>query len=335
VRFDEYVDGESDSSTRAQIARALRELSDTCLPAALEFESRGFSIVPQLPGAKMPLIKWKPYQERCATPLELVDWFYRYPEAGLAVVLGKVSNLFAVDVDGVEAHRALVDRLGEVPRAPRSNSGSGKEYRYHLFFRAPACPTKAKFTPWHKKLEFRGDRGIVVLPPSLHKSGNRYTWALGRSIQDLQLGNLPEAVLAELEAKVKSGMQLGPFVGDKQWAVAPRDVMRVTRISLNTRLFLLGQFAYQENWNCRLFGAACDLAGIEMPIQKAVPLLLNGAKPRTFADEEMAIRTIESAYSEPRLPARAWATQHGAANNDMGPGAAGPQKIIFTSTFDN
>ena len=71
-------------------------------------------------------------------------------------------------------------RLGGVtPKAPRSISGRGRPYRYHLFFRPPEFPTKARATPWHKNLEFRGDCGIIVVPPTRHASGREYRWAMG------------------------------------------------------------------------------------------------------------------------------------------------------------
>jgi hypothetical protein len=141
-------------------------------------------VVPQLPGQKQPAIKWKPYQERLPTADEVTRWYRdRWPDAGLAAVLGPVSRLLVIDVDGYEAHRALVARLGAVPTAPMALSGSGEPYRYHLYFRHPAVDTRAKITPWHRQLEFRGRGAVVVLPPSLHRSGNRYRWAEGRKKQ--------------------------------------------------------------------------------------------------------------------------------------------------------
>jgi hypothetical protein len=168
---------------------------------SLSYAALGFSVVPQLPGAKHPCVKWKPFQEQRPTEDQLRGWFERWPQAGLAVVLGPVSGLFAIDVDGPEAHEALVARLGSEPVAPKVLSGSGKPHRYHLFFRHPDLATRAKSTPWHKKLEFRGHRGIIILPPSLHKSGNRYRFAQGHSFNDMELPELPPAILEELAAQ--------------------------------------------------------------------------------------------------------------------------------------
>jgi hypothetical protein len=168
---------------------------------AMAYLRRGFSVVPQLPGAKHPCVKWKPFQQRLPTEEELRGWFARWPHAGLAVVLGPVSGLFAVDVDGPEGYAALLEKLGGEPRAPKVLSGSGKPDRFHLFFRHPDVPTLARFTPWHKQLEFRGNRGIVVAPPAVHKSGNAYRFAPGQSFDDLPLPDVPPLILEELVAR--------------------------------------------------------------------------------------------------------------------------------------
>ncbi len=168
------------------------------LDVALDYLQRGWAVVPQLAGSKNPCVRWKPFQSRLPEEQELRRWFSKWPSAGLAVVLGPVSNLFVVDVDGDEANAALFARLSIEPQTPKALSGSGKSNRYHLFFRHPDIPTKAKFTPWCETLEFRGNRGIVIIPPSVHKSGNRYAWAPGRSLNDMPLSAVPEAILEAL-----------------------------------------------------------------------------------------------------------------------------------------
>jgi hypothetical protein len=177
----------------------------------------------------------------------------------MAVVLGPVSGLFAIDVDGSEAHEALVEHLGAEPVAPKVLSGSRKPHRYHLFFEHPDVTTKAKATPWHPQLEFRGKGGIVIVPPSLHKSGNRYAWAEGRSLDDLRLPELPKEIVAALEPAPR------PTPASNS---VPVDVS-VVDASPTTREFLSGRHANGPHWNPRLFRAACDLAGRGVPMEEA------------------------------------------------------------------
>ena len=263
------------------------------LDVALAYRERGWSVVPQNPGAKQPCVKWKPFQDRVPTEEELTSWFAQWPQAGLAVVLGPVSKLLVIDVDGTEAHDVLVERLGSKPLVPKALSGSRKPGRYHLFFRCPDIPTKAKATPWHSKLEFRGKGGIVIISPSLHQSGHRYTWAEGRCPDDLSLPELP----AEIVAALQPTRPTPPPIRDAG------DVS-VENASTTTRAFLAGTYADGPDWNGRLFRAACDLAGHGMLREEAEPLLLAGARPWDETNAETARRTIESAFSEPREPSR-------------------------------
>ena len=207
--IDQCLSGNEDARDfllEFDVPEALYGLSAT-LDAVTGYVQLGMSIVPQMPGAKQPCVRWRPYQLERPTVAQLYQWYRKWPDAGIAVVLGAVSNLFAIDVDGREAHDALIEHLGKVPKAPMSISGSGKPYRYHLFFRHPGFATKAKATPWHPQLEFRGDRGIVVLPPSKHKSGNLYRWKNCPALYDLESPEflseppkLPKKIIEALQA---------------------------------------------------------------------------------------------------------------------------------------
>ena len=284
--------------------------SDQVLDAAIrDYVARGFSIIPLIPGAKHPCIGWKCFQERRASLDEVLGWRDEWPGLGLAVVLGPISGLFAIDSDGPEADQALRAHLGELPAAPMVLSGSGKPCRFHMYFQDPGCPTGARFTPWHDSLEFRGNRGITVLPPSMHKSGNRYAWAPGRSLADLPLPEVPAPVLAALEGRARSRSRSHPVAPARSGAAAPRleggasgdarpGIVRATRD------FLRGKYAEADAWNDRLFRAACDLNGNGVPLEVALPRLLAGARPWTDEDREAAERTIRSAYSTAREPAR-------------------------------
>jgi hypothetical protein len=268
----------------------LAEGTDCLLDVALAYRERGWSVVPQRPGDKKPTIRWKPYQEVLPSSADLQSWFRQWPSAGLAVVLGPVSDLFVIDVDGPEAHTALMSHLGEEPSAPKAISGSRKPHRFHLFFRCPDDATKAKATPWHPQLEFRGQGGIVVIPPSLHKSGHRYAWVPGRSPADVPLPEVPGPILATLRKKTRS------------CPTVPVPVPDSLEVSPSTRRFLAGRYAEGPRWNDRLFQAACDLAGRSIPQETAEPLLLAGARPWNEAEREKALRTICSAYNQTRVP---------------------------------
>src|SRR4051794_23090508 len=63
------------SSTLADPPGGEKDNGPAAIEVALGYYRRGFSIVPQLPGAKHPCVKWKPYQDRQPSPDELEKWF--------------------------------------------------------------------------------------------------------------------------------------------------------------------------------------------------------------------------------------------------------------------
>jgi len=262
------------------------------LSAAIAYLRRGWSVIPQQPRTKKAYVRWKEFQSRRPTEQELEDWWSSFPEAGIAAICGPLSGILVVDVDGAEARDVLINQMGSEPVAPKVLSGSGDPDRFHLFFQHPDLTTRAKKTPWHPKLEFRGHAGLVVVPPSLHQSGNRYRWAPGRSIDEVSIPALPPEIAAVLRPVSRPPVIETAVLADAgDGSVSP-----------STAAFLAGKYAEGPQWNARLFQAACDLAGRGIPMAAAMTRLLTGARPWNDEEREAAIRTVESAYGSPRSP---------------------------------
>jgi transcriptional regulator with XRE-family HTH domain len=266
------------------------------LDFALAYRRLGWSVVPVEPGTKRAKVPWKAYQSELPTEDVIRGWWGLWPAAGIGLILGPTSGVFAIDVDNKEAYDVLVTRLGAEPVGPKALSGSGVAFKMHMFFRYPDIPTKAKDCPWHEKLEFRGDRGLIVLAPSLHKSGNCYRWAENQGIEERKLPDLPEQIVAALQATAttpasRSAALKGPT------AIGGHAGFHVSSV---TAEFLAGRYSEGPNWNDRLFKAACELKARDITIEKASPLLLAGAKPWNEQEELVAIATIRSAFSQPR-----------------------------------
>lgn len=69
------------------------------LPTALAYLSKGYSVIP-VGMNKLPLLRhWKEYQSRYPTVDELVGWWTQFPEAQIAIVTGKISNLTVIDLE--------------------------------------------------------------------------------------------------------------------------------------------------------------------------------------------------------------------------------------------
>lgn len=123
---------------------------------------------------KRPLGKWAPFQKRLPTNEEIKEGFSRNPQPNIGVVCGAVSNLVVLDIDGEEGFRSLRDKGLEIPKTLSVKTGRGK----HYYFLYPGVLTR-NFAKGRSSLpllgvDFRGDGGCVVAPPSLHASGVRY-----------------------------------------------------------------------------------------------------------------------------------------------------------------
>lgn len=275
------------------------------LMIAQKYLSCGWSIVPQLADKKKPAVKWKQYQTKRPTASEVESWWQKYPDAGVALIAGPLSGVLVIDVDGSDAHDELVSRLGTVPDAPRVNSGSDDPDRYHIYFQHPNFATKAKAIPWHPNLEFRGHGGLLILPPSLHKSGNQYRWTEESQNWTGPLPQLPESIVEVLQSNnagraTGSGRNRGHDNTPEN--TSPEPVPADLDCCRETRRFLQGDFADGPRWNDRLYEAACDLHARGIEKERAVLLLERGARPRDSDNRETMIRTIESAFSEERSP---------------------------------
>src|SRR5260370_16297162 len=122
--------------------------------AALDYQARGFRVIPCQPKGKVPLVEWRAYQVTAPTCLEVGGWWDTWPDANVALVLGQ--GTFAVDVDGPIRHREIQPREIRIPpRTPTSMTGKG----VHSLFNGDQ-PARAGLLP---QADTRG-RAIIVVP---------------------------------------------------------------------------------------------------------------------------------------------------------------------------
>src|SRR5687768_6047906 len=76
-----------------------------------------YSLIPLKYGTKnKPLVDWKPYRKRIPTLSELRSWFSSSKSCNnnVAVVLGQMSRLVAIDIDGDAAKQRVERKLVEM-----------------------------------------------------------------------------------------------------------------------------------------------------------------------------------------------------------------------------
>lgn len=119
---------------------------------------------------KVPLVNWKAYQTLLPTEAQVRNWWGRWPDANIGMATGELSKVVVLDLDGELACREALARGYD--HGPHAFTGRiGGQHRYFAW-RTDAPRNFAK----KLGIDFRGEGGYVVLPPSRHKNGNTYTW---------------------------------------------------------------------------------------------------------------------------------------------------------------
>jgi hypothetical protein len=164
------------------------------LNEALSYAARGWSVIPlhftgDTDNRKRPLVEWDQFKKERATAAMIREWWGKWPNANIGIVMGEVSGLIAIDVDGPHGVELLRRAKVSVPQTACVATGNG----YHAYYKHPGypVPNRARLLEGPEKsgVDVRGDGGYVVAPPSVHGSGRVYSWAIS-----------PEQGIAELPA---------------------------------------------------------------------------------------------------------------------------------------
>ncbi len=104
----------------------------------------------------------------------IVAWWRKWPNANVGLRTGDVFDV--LDVDGEEGRQSIIQACadhGALPGGPWSLTGGGGD---HLLFLPTGSRNRAGMM---HKVDWRGDGGYIVAPPSLHASGAQYGWQEG------------------------------------------------------------------------------------------------------------------------------------------------------------
>jgi hypothetical protein len=139
-----------------------------------------------------------------------------YEIANVAVATGEPSGASVLDVDDSNALAKLIAQHGPFPQTWLAQTGSGG---YHYFFRHDERWANVKNSvKFAGSLDVRTTGGYVLLPPSLHKTGNEYRWIVAPDA--CELATAPDWLMALLP-RHESGDSIGssaacPRQGDLQ-----------------------------------------------------------------------------------------------------------------------
>lgn len=166
--------------------------------AYLEEQGRGNQFDPQYqcanPG-KCPRVKWG---EKSTTDADQIrQWWHWWPTSNIGIDCGK-SGILVFDLD---TYKEVYGDDGIIAMADRetvtSLTGGGGE---HLWFALGDKPYGNSTKGLPVGIDIRGLGGYIVAPPSLHKSGRRYTFEDNYSLHELAPLALPPALAQILDA---------------------------------------------------------------------------------------------------------------------------------------
>jgi archaellum biogenesis ATPase FlaH len=145
---------------------------------------------------KKPMVAWKPYQSRLATEAEVDEWIKMRP-MGIGLVTGEISNVVVIDVDDEKDPVSLSS-----PIVVKSAFSGGRHYFYR-WTEGLRNTVRVDGMP----IDFRGDGGYVVLPPSAY---GEKSYEFERRTAPMYLSELPANVAEMLKKKEHTPLDFDP-----------------------------------------------------------------------------------------------------------------------------
>ena len=140
---------------------------------AQDFLNRGIAVIPLLPKSKTPRVAWRRYQDTLPTKRETGLWFHQGWQGNVAVVCGW-QGLTVLDFDTMDAYARWLQwargnaRTFDRARTTYKVKTSRGVHAYFLVSEIPGCGKS-------EMCDIKGRGGYVLIPPSVHPSGARYT----------------------------------------------------------------------------------------------------------------------------------------------------------------
>jgi len=213
--------------------------------------ARGWPVFPVL--GKRPCTR-RGFHDASVDPSQALTWWQHHPGRGVALATGTYSGLWVVDVDGDLGRaslRQLTSEFGSLPQTITARTGGGGR---HFYFRMPPDQeVRSSAGRVASGIDVRGTGGYVVLPPSNHASGQKYSWEPRQGPDDLDPASAPSWLLRRVqaipEAEVTADVRDLPaamWTNSARYIVAAieRECLEVATASVGRRNHRLNQAAY-------------------------------------------------------------------------------------------
>jgi hypothetical protein len=249
------------------------------MEAACYYLSCGFSVIPL--NGKLPVIRWKEFQTRQASSVELESWFSSGANlpTGIGIVTGRLSGIVVVDCDRNEDGEFWRENFPASPVVIATGGGGS-----HFYYAYPiGSDIRNHVGVLDRKIDIRAEGGYITAPPSRHPCGKRYSF---------------------LSADWKEALP----AFDKHWISSPRTEKRLP-LSAETKrvkdaVAYIGkvQAVSGEGGHNATFRAACKLRDAGLSADEALAVLSDwnerNADP-PWSESELAHK-IDSAFRRSR-----------------------------------
>ena len=147
------------------------------------------------------------------------------------------DNLIVIDLDGDVPASVLAEY------SPTFTTSTG--HGFHLWYKASKEKQIKSFVGWKRKVDIRAIGGLVVGPPSRHRSGSVY-----RAVNDEPINQIPQRLLYELPERTSNYHRTGKVATVELSDTPPLMFPMVGKLVME----LLN---WQEGRNVTLFRVAC------------------------------------------------------------------------------
>lgn len=253
------------------------------LTAAALLARAGVPVFPCVPGGKQPLTVHG-FHDASPDPGQVTAWWRRWPDANLGMPTGRASGVDVVDIDVHQAGdgfsaferahaRGLVDGWAWLVRTP---SGG-----VHAAFLRTSAEEQRSWQVPSAHIDFRGDGGYIVLPPSRISTGR----GPGRPYDLL--------ATAQYAPRPVDAGALRAFLDPPRRSRPPASLPAIGSRPEKLAAWVASQ--QEGNRNHGLFWAACRMAEGGHPFDATLATLGDAARTTGLTDRETET-TIRSAH---------------------------------------
>ncbi|WP_150462967.1 bifunctional DNA primase/polymerase [Nesterenkonia ebinurensis] len=259
--------------------------------AAAAYARNGVPVFPCAPGGKHP-ITTRGFHDATTNPKQVTAWWQQHPRANIGIPTGQASGVVVVDVD---VH-GPADGPQAFARAQRAGLVSGWELLahspsggLHAYFPADPDTEQRSWQAARAGIDFRGEGGYIIAPPSRRTVNGTEAFYRIRSINTGPAG------------VVDSG-RLRDFLDPRP--TMPRRPTRVPGQSPEADVERLAAWVAQRaegERNRGVFWAACRLAENGLAPSEALDVLAAAGGQAGLSEREVT-RTVRSAYRTVHTP---------------------------------